>query len=244
MEASGLSVFRKLDLNLATRALIAPLYVTNQCLKKRESKEFEHHRLSEGPMQKSMSAIVIFILAVCSLPAAAGPEPRKAPELSFYDRSGKAISLSKFKGKVVVLEFLFVRSMHCARVAQTLNKLNNDLSSRGVQSLGVAFSAPQSEADAVTVDNFIQSLGLAYPVGYTNKEDIDKFLERGKYDVLSIPQVIIIDRAGVIRAQSGARPGDPKLEDENALRTLLETLLKENAPKEVAARSAKAVSKR
>lgn len=192
-------------------------------------------------MQKSMSAIVICILVACSLPVSAGPAPRKAPELSFYDRSGKAMSLSNFKGKVIVLEFLFVRSMHCARVAQTLNRLNNDLSSRGVQSLGVAFSAPQSEADAVTVENFIQSLRLAYPVGYTNKEDVDKFLERGRYDVLSIPQVVIIDRGGVIRAQSGARPGDPKLEDENSLRALLDVLLKETPPQEKLVSSAKAV---
>lgn len=194
-------------------------------------------------MQKSMSGIVIFILAACSLAATAGPALRKAPELSFNDRSGKPMSLSNFKGKVIVLEFLFVRSMHCARVAQTLNKLNNDLSSRGFQSLGVAFSAPQSEADTTTVDNFIQSLRLAYPVGYTDKETVDRFLERGKYDVLSIPQVVIIDRAGVIRAQSGIRPGDPKLEDESSLRALLDVLLKETPPQEKPVSSGKSASR-
>lgn len=193
-------------------------------------------------MQKSISAIIIFILAACSLAVSAAPVPRRAPELSFYDRSGKAVSLSNFQGKVVALEFLFVRSMHCARVAQTLNKLNNDLRSRGFQSIGVAFSAPQSEADAATVDNFIQSLSLAYPVGYTDKENVDRFLDRGKYDVLNIPQVVIIDRAGVIRAQSGVRPGDPKLEDENSLRVLLDALLKETPPRKKVA-SAKAVSR-
>ena len=194
-------------------------------------------------MQKSISALIIFTLTTCSLAVPAGPVPRKAPELSFYDRSGKPISVANFKGKVVVLEFLFVRSMHCARVAQTLNKLNSDLSSRGLQTLGVAFSAPQSEADAATVDNFIQSLSLAYPVGYTDIENVDRFLERGKYNVLSIPQVVIIDRAGVIRAQSGARPGDPKLEDENSLRALLDVLLKETPPQEKPARSGKAASR-
>lgn len=42
--------------------------------------------------------------------------------------------------------------------------------------------------------------------------------------------MVIIDRAGVIRAQSGVRPGDPKLEDENALRALIDGLLKEKPP--------------
>lgn len=238
MEASDLSVFHKLGLSRARRALIVPL-VLRTTVTEQKSKKSERDGRRRGLMQKSMSAIVIFILAA----ATAGSEPRKAPELSFYDRSGKALSLSSFKGKVIILEFLFVRSMHCARVAQTLNKLSNDLSSRGVQSLGVAFSAPQSEADAVTVENFIQSLRLAYPVGYTNKEDVDKFLERGKYDVLTIPQVVIIDRAGVIRAQSGARPGDPKLEDENSLRALLDVLLKETPPQEKLVSSPKAASR-
>lgn len=181
-------------------------------------------------MQKSkfILAIILFITA-CSLAVASGSVPRKAPELSFYDRSGKAISLANFRGKVVALEFLFIRSAHCARVAQTLNKLNGDLSSRGFQSISVAFSAPQSEADAVTVDGFIESLRLAYPVGYTDKDNVDKFMDRGKFEVLNIPQVVIIDRAGVIRAQSGVRPGDPKLEDENSRRALIDGLLKEKA---------------
>lgn len=193
---------------------------------------------------KSMLATVIFsILAACSVAVPAGPVTRKAPELSFYDSSGKTISLSNFKGKVVALEFLFVRSMHCARVAQTLNKLNGGLSSRGFQSIGVAFSAPQSEADAATVDGFVRSLRLAYPVGYTNKENVDSFLARGKEEVLNIPQVVIIDRAGVIRAQSGVRPGDPKLEDENSLRALLDALLKETPPQKKVASSARAVSR-
>lgn len=180
---------------------------------------------------KSMLMIIIVTLAACSVAVPAGPAPRKAPELSFYDHSGKAVSLSTYKGKVVALEFLFIRSMHCARVAQTLNKLNNDLSSRGFQSIGIAFSAPQSEADEATVDSFIQSLRLAYPVGYTDKDNVDRFLDRAKDDVLSIPQVVIIDRAGLIRAQSGAKGGNPALEDENYLRTFLDGLLKEETPR-------------
>jgi len=47
---------------------------------------------------------------------------------------------------------------------------------------------------------------------------------------LNTPQVIVIDRAGMIRAQSGGKGGDPALENENSLRTLLDTLLKEEIP--------------
>jgi len=181
-------------------------------------------------MQKFIAATLVFLLVISTLAVPAGPVPRKAPELSFFDPSGKAILLSSFKGKVVAVEFFFVRSMHCVRVAQTLNKLNDELGPRGFQAVAVAFSAPHSEADAATVDIFVQSSRLAFPVGYADKEDVDRFLSRGQGDILNIPQVIIIDRAGMIRAQSGNRPGDPALEDIDALRARLDALLKQKAP--------------
>ena len=181
-------------------------------------------------MQKFIGSILVFILASGTLGVPLGTVPRKAPELSFLDPFDKAISLSSFKGKVVAVEFFFIGSMHCVRVAQTLNKLNEELGARGFQAVGVAFSAPHSEADAATVDQFVQSYRLAFPVGYTDKESVDRFLGRSKDDVLNIPQVVIVDRAGMIRAQSGSRPGDPTLEDADSLRTRLDPLLKEPVP--------------
>jgi len=181
-------------------------------------------------MPRFLSPIVAFVLAISTLAIPSAPVPRKAPDLSFTDPSGKAISLSSFKGKVVALEFFFMRSMHCVRVAQLLNQLNDELRARGFQAVGVAFSAPQSPADAGTVEQFVEAYRIAFPVGYTGKTDVDRFLNRSKSDLFSIPQVVIIDRAGMIRAQSGQRPGDPKLEDGASLRTLLDSLLKEAPP--------------
>ena len=189
-------------------------------------------------MLKFTAAIIAFMLSFSAPAISVGPVPRKAPELSFLDPSGKAITLSNFKGKVVAVEFLFIGSMHCVRVAQTLNKLNEELGSRGFQAVGVAFSAPHSDADPASVDQFVQAYRMAFPVGYTNKEDVDRFLSRSKDDVVMIPQVIIIDRAGMIRAQSGNRPGDPKLEDGDSLRTLLNGLLSESPPKTPPAKAA------
>jgi len=189
-------------------------------------------------MQKFIAATLVFLLVISTLAVPAGPVPRKAPELSFFDASGKAISLSSFKGKVVALEFFFIRSMHCVRVAQTLNKLNDELGPPGFQAVAVPFSAPHSEADSAPVDIFVQSSRLAFPVGYTGKQEVDRFLSRGQGDVLNIPQVVIIDRAGNIRAQSGNRPGDPSLEDADSLRTRLDALLKEPVPPTTPAKSA------
>ena len=47
-------------------------------------------------------------------------------------------------------------------------------------------------------------------------------------DRYSVPQEVVIDRKGMIRAQSGI-DGDPKLQEENSLRALIDGLLKEGA---------------
>jgi peroxiredoxin len=169
------------------------------------------------------------LVLISALALASAPISRKSPKYTISEPSGKTMLLSNFKGKVVVLEFFFVASQHCLRIAETLNKLQNDLGPRGFQPIGIAFDPPNNpNTGPQLVTYMVNSLKLTYPVGYSAKEDVDTYLGRTGNEVLNIPQVVVIDRAGVIRAQSGARPGDPKLEDEASLRALLEPLLKEN----------------
>jgi peroxiredoxin len=155
--------------------------------------------------------------------------PRRSPELSIDEPSGKTTMLSSFKGKVVVLEFLFVRSQHCVRVAQVLNQLQQELGPRGLQAIGIAFDAPNA---AVTGGEYLnamaESLKLTYPVGYAQRAAVDTYLGRTGNDMMSIPQVVVIDRAGTIRAATGGQT-DPRLEDVDALRILLEPLIQESA---------------
>jgi len=152
---------------------------------------------------------------------------RKSPDFTIVQPSGAQTLLSSFNGKVVVLEFLFIRSPHCLRVAQTLNKLQEELGPRGFQSVGIVFG-PDASGSAVA--NLIHYLKLSYPVGYSSAGEVDAYLGRGEKEILKIPQVVVIDRLGIIRAASGTR-GEPDLENESSLRNLLDTLLKEPAPK-------------
>ncbi|HEX3396863.1 MAG TPA: TlpA disulfide reductase family protein [Steroidobacteraceae bacterium] len=163
----------------------------------------------------------------CAL--AAPPLPRQSPEFSIKAPDGETTQLSGFKGKVVVLEFLFVRSQHCIRVAQTLNQLQGEMGARGLQAVGVAFDAPNA---AVTGGEYLSAmtaaLNLTYPVGYAEKQSVDTYLGRTGNELLSIPQMVIIDRTGTIRAVTGSQT-NPALENPDALRTLLASLLAEPA---------------
>lgn len=176
-------------------------------------------------MRKLALLAVFLALGVSSLVATA-LVPRKSPELKFLDPSGKETLLSSFKGKVVVIEFLLTNCPHCLRVAQTINKLHSELGPRGFQPIGIAFD---NGISGPVVTNFVQYFRVTFPVGYTSSDKVDSYLSRAPTERFQVPQLVVIDRTGVIRAQS--RPaGESNLEDENYLRNLIDTLLREGAP--------------
>ncbi len=176
----------------------------------------------------SILLLTVFLASAFALPTVT--VLRKSPEFTIADSSGKTTQLSSFKGKVVVMEFLFVKSPHCMRVAATLNKLNSELGASGFQAVGIVFDPPNTtETGDQLIPVVVDSLKLTYPLGYASKEAVDSYLGRSGNEILNIPQVVVIDRAGMIRATSGGRGGDPSLEDENSLRNLISGLLNEGA---------------
>jgi peroxiredoxin len=178
----------------------------------------------------SVVLVLVFILAPCAPALPTVPVPRKSPELTISEPSGKSTLLSSYKGKVVVVEFFFVASEHCMHVAQVLNKLDRDLGPRGFQPIGIVFDPPKVPTSGEKViPSLVDYFKLTYPVGFASKAEVDTYLGRNGNELLAIPQLVVIDRAGNIRAATGDH-ADPKLEDENSLRTLIDGLLKEKPP--------------
>jgi peroxiredoxin len=175
-------------------------------------------------MRKMASLTILLLLG---LPAvAAAPVPRQSPELTFTDPAGHAVSLSSLKGQVVVLEFLLVRCPSCLRVAQTVNKLYGEMGGRGFRPIGIVFD---NGIGGPAVRNFADLLKINYPVGYATSDMVDGYLGRALMERFQVPQLVVIDRAGMIRAQS--RPtGEANLIDETYLRNLVRDLLEEDIP--------------
>ena len=180
--------------------------------------------------QTAKCALLTLILMTSRLALPSVPVSHQSPEFTLYDSSGKTVLLSSLQGKVVVLEFLFLNSQHCLRVAKTLNKLHAELGSGGFLPVGVVFDPPNAaNPGGQYLATMVDYLKLSYPVGYSLKADVDKYLARSGSEILNIPQIVVIDRAGVIRAASGGAGGDPRLEDEDSLRALINNLLKEGS---------------
>ena len=171
--------------------------------------------------------IVLNLSAALALPlAGAAPVPRPSPGLTVVDSAGKPLELASFKGKVVAVEFLLTNCPHCWRLAQTLTKLQQELGPRGFQALAVAFDANVTGA---LVADFVKHSRVAFPVGSTSADKVDGYLGRQEGERFQVPQIVVIDRAGVIRAQSHP-VGEATLEDETALRKLIAGLLDEPPP--------------
>jgi thiol-disulfide isomerase/thioredoxin len=179
-------------------------------------------------MPKLIALVLILALAASALAAPPAGVPRKSPDFAISEPLGKTTLLSSFKGKVVVLEFFFIQSDHCLRVAKMLSRLNGELGPRGFQPIGIVFDPPNARnSEGRLVQPMVDYFKLNYPVGFTSKDQVDSYLGRAGNEILNIPQVVVIDRGGVIRFTSGGKGGDPRLEDENSLRTLLNGLLQQ-----------------
>jgi peroxiredoxin len=176
-------------------------------------------------MRKVIHLVISLALAVSPLVATA-PVPRKSPEFSMVEPSGKRTQLSSFKGKVVLIEFLLTNCPHCMRVASTITKLHRELGALGFQPIGIAFDEGIS---GKRVSDFVEQFGVSFPIGYSASGAVDSYLGRALSERFQVPQIVVIDRKGIVRAQS--RPvREVNLEDENYLRTLIGSLLKEAAP--------------
>ncbi len=178
-----------------------------------------------GRMQR-LAAITVLVLLGVSPVVATGPVPRKSPEFKIVEPSGKQTLLSSFKGKVVLIEFMLTNCARCLRVAHAITKLHKELGPHGLHPIAIAFD---NGITGPKVTAFVQYSGVTFPVGYSSSQAVDSYLGRLPAERLRVPQIVVIDRKGVIRAQS--RPTDEtNLENENYLRNLIDSLLKEGAP--------------
>jgi thiol-disulfide isomerase/thioredoxin len=169
----------------------------------------------------------VTLLAAASSALAMPPVPRKAAEFTIVEPSGKETLLSSMQGKVVLIGFVATWCEHCQQFSQMVNKLQKDYGPRGFQAVDVAFNQGVTPA---MVTEFVHRFSIGFPVGYASPDTVMSYLGISLMDRYVYPEVVLVDRKGMIRAQSPPQ-GDSNLQDEKYLRNLIESLLKEGAAK-------------
>jgi len=172
---------------------------------------------------RAATVTLLFALGL-SLDAAA-PVPRPSKEFTVATPQGQQILLSSLKGKVCVVQFLFTWCPHCQAFSKVLTQLNAEYGPRGFQALGVAFE------DDVTKEKttaYSKQYATGFPVGVSTRSTVFSYLGLSELERVGVPQIVVIDRNGVIREQTSAEGGGP-LGSVEHLRPLIEGLLAEGA---------------
>ena len=163
------------------------------------------------------------------LHAAKGPRP--APDLLISRPGGEQIRLSQYRGKVLMFEMLLTTCPHCQRCARTMQQVLGDYKAKGVEALGAAIN-DEARFDLL---RFELAAGAKFPMGIANRDQGYAFLQADMAaGPVYFPQLLLIDRQGIIRAQYA---GTDKFfeQEETNLRAMLDTLLKTNSPNASAA---------
>ena len=168
------------------------------------------------------------ILATIGLTAALALQgadlPRPAPNMTFTMPAGGVIDLAQYRGKIVALEFLSTTCPHCQKCSQILQKMQDEYGAKGFQALGVATN-PMSH---MLVPDYVKNFALRFPVGFGPTEQAHEFLQHPVMLIMYVPQLVFIDRKGVIRSQF-AGGSDFFKEEEKNVRGKIEEMLKGTA---------------
>ncbi len=112
-----------------------------------------------------------------------------APVFTLRDLSGQQVSLSDFRGKIVLLDFWATWCSPCRASIPHLNMLYRTYRERGLEILGINLD----RGDVGSVLAFTEMMKITYPVLIGTPEVVKS------YGVNPIPASFLIDRRGNIR---------------------------------------------
>ena len=144
--------------------------------------------------------------------------PRPAPEFLIQEPSGRTTKLSSYRGDVVLLAFIVTSCSHCQAASKEFEKLQAEFGPRGFHAAAAAFD------DSADLSAFARRFELTFPIGRVGPGGVRAFLGISSANRISTPQVVLIDRLGMIRAQS-APEGTPMLQSADVLRGLIQSMI-------------------
>ena len=112
-----------------------------------------------------------------------------APDVTLLDLHNGSVALSRWRGKVIVLNFWYVACAPCQYEMPALQQVYDAQYSKGLVVVGV-----NTTDDAVSITQFVKALGITYPI----LRDVGQRTTI-EYRVVDTPTSFFIDRHGVIR---------------------------------------------
>lgn len=191
-----------------------------------------------SPARIWVSTLTLLLSASAAF-AQSNKTPRPLTPFDFVLPDGQKMNLANYKGKVCVVEFLFTTCPHCQQTAAVMRELNRELGPKGFQPIGVAFN----DGAMMLVPDFVKNTGANYPVGIAARDNVISYLGYSVTARLMVPQVIIVDKKGMIRYQS-SMDGSDHLHEPARLRQIVTELLAEPATSGTSKKAGASTSKK
>ena len=134
----------------------------------------------------------ILLTALLLLPSVSVVAQSSSPpaSLRIKDIHGRWLSLSNYKGKVVLINFWATWCPPCRQEIPDLIKMQRQYQSNGLQIIGITYP-PQKLSE---VRGFARKLRMNYPIALGTKESKARFTSSE-----TMPMTVVIDRDGVVR---------------------------------------------
>jgi peroxiredoxin len=137
---------------------------------------------------------VLFIGGFLSLSARKGRKivvsGDPAPEFRLPEQDGRIVSLSDFKGKVVMVHFWATWCPPCVAEIPTLDRLSREIGGKDFVLLAVSVN----EGGIEEVAPFMRKHGLSLPVLFDSDRKVSAL-----YGTFKFPETYIVGRRGIVR---------------------------------------------
>lgn len=163
-------------------------------------------------MKRNVLAVVGFVILAAGLFCAGREGSETAPDFTLEDLSGKTLTLSQFKDKVLVLNFWATWCPPCQAEIPDFVATYNRYRSKGLVIIGVSLDRLSAE----DLSSFVEENRISYPIAFATEQIMADY-KPGRY----IPATIVIDKKGRIRSRNVG------LMDQEVLESLFLKLLAE-----------------
>jgi peroxiredoxin len=153
--------------------------------------------------------IALCLCGAMAAKAACSPDAKQANlNFTFKDMNGKSVTLSDYKGKVILLDFWATWCPPCRKEIPGFIELYNTYKSRGLVVIGISMD---DTGDIADVNRFAAQMKMNYPIllGFGREDDL-----KPVFGELPLPTSFVIARDGRICARHDGLTAKEQLERE------------------------------